>query len=30
MLNPDFTDLGVGIARANDGTYYAVQNFATF
>lgn len=30
MLNPDFTDLGVGIARANDETYYAVQNFATF
>ena len=30
LLNPDFTDLGVGIARGNDGMYYAVQNFGTF
>ncbi len=27
MLDPDVTDIGVGIAKASDGKYYAVQMF---
>ncbi len=28
MLNPDITEIGVGVARSKEGKYYAVQDFA--
>src|ERR1700730_10207114 len=27
MLDPDSTEIGVGVARSKDGKYYAVQDF---